>query len=190
MTAAVYGSPNVDAPDASSTGSQDGRGIRVETVADLAAVLASLPPQMPVRLDPVLRAAPGLLPGRDPQVVLATVVPDLCGGFSPTELVLAARLVPEDQAPVPAEALACEPVQRMREAFDAGDLGRALCALADALSDAARDVIDEGRTWLPPGSPQVGDLQHLAASMRHIAADARSRLAAAADAEMSRAELT
>ena len=180
------------------TGNQDDHAIQVvRTVADLTAILASLPSHMPVRLDPILRSAPGLPPDKYPQVVLANanaLMNSISGSRVDRRrplpvLELGACLVAEDGAPVPTETQACEPIQQMRDALDAGDLGSALRALADTLSDAAREVVAEGTAWLPPDSPQSGELHDLAASIRHIAADMGSRLASAVDAEMQRAEL-
>jgi hypothetical protein len=77
----------------------------------------------------------------------------------------------------------------MADALDAGDVGDGLRALADALSDAAHEVATEGSAWLPPASPLLRQLNDLTVTLRLVAADMRSSLASAADAEMRRAEL-
>ncbi len=170
-------------------------GLTIRTVDDLRAILAGLPPQMLVTLDPVLRAAPGLSPEHHPQVVIADPVaftyadPRVGGRAALTPaLQLGARLVPEPAAPLPQDAYPCDPLHRMAEAFDAGDLGDGLRAIADALCDTARQVANEGTAWLPPASPLVEEFAEVADRLRRIATDLRSSLAPTADAELRRAE--
>jgi len=76
----------------------------------------------------------------------------------------------------------------MAEAFDAGDLGDGLRAIADALCDTARHVANEGTAWLPPASPLIEQFIDVADRLRRVATELRSSLAPTADAELRRAE--
>jgi hypothetical protein len=193
-TASHHGATSASAPGL-DTCRAEGDVLVIRTVADLAAALSALPPYTPVKLDRVLRGAPGLSPDHHPHVVVADAGalayrdPRTRGGGLWASLELGARLVPEEAAPVPPDAQACDPLQRMADAFDAGDLGDGLRALANALSDAAHEVATEGAAWLPPESRLHGQLHDVATNLRQIATDVRSCLASAVDAEMRRAEL-
>jgi hypothetical protein len=182
-TAPHRGDPFASTRSAENRRADDGMQ-QIRTVADLAELLAGLPSQTPVTVDPVLRAAPGLSPDHHPRVVAVDT-----GAFGCGSLELAARLLPEEGAPIPSGAYACDPLQRMAEAFDAGDVGNGLRALADALSDAARTVNTEGTAWLPTASLLVEPLAEVTMTLSRVAATLRSSLAPAADAEMRRAEL-
>ncbi|MEJ3743122.1 hypothetical protein WEI85_07535 [Actinomycetes bacterium KLBMP 9797] len=166
---------------------------RIGTVADLTEILASMHPQTPVILDPVLRGAVGLSPDHHPHAVVADmgatayVCSELERGRPVRALELGARLIPEAAAQIPSETYACDPLHRMAEAFDAGDLGDGLRAVADALSDAAGQLTGEATLWLAPRSPLVEQLTSVAAVLRSLATELRSSLASAADAEIRQA---
>lgn len=138
----------------------------LDNVADLAALTANLPPELPLFLDDIVRAAPNIPDGT--ATVLAVVaewvtmagppqtpVRDLAGqehDVLEPALQLGLRVLPTDmQPPRETDCRAYCWHDRAVEALDNGETSAYLASAAEVLRGIAGDLEDKLAQWLPYG---------------------------------------